>query len=119
LQTRERVNSTETRLVVENFNDIVEYDLALYEDKHNYYNNIARPLQLFINPASNRRIAFDHCADCAIEYDIFAKYLKSKHNNIKYYDLNREVLNRVFLLNKITGRYLSEGGHGNNFPLPF
>lgn len=116
LQTREPLNSTETRLVVDNFTKFIEYDLPLYEDKFFYYNNITRTLQSFINPAAARNLGFDHCSDCAIEYDIWAKYLKSKNNIVRFNDLIREVRSRVWGLNKISNRNLFEDGHGQNFP---
>lgn len=115
LQTREPFNSTETRLVVDNFKTFIDYDLPLYEDKFFYYNNITRTLQSFINPASAKNLGFDHCSDCAIEYDIWHKYLKSKNNVIKFYDLNTEIKKRVWYLGKLTNRTLFEQGHGTNF----
>jgi hypothetical protein len=116
LQTREPIHSTESRLVVDKYDEFIEYDLSEYEDKFYYYNNVTRTLQSFQNPASSRNLAFDHCSDCAIEYDIFEKYLKSKNNVFKYYDLIKEIRNQVYKLTKLTRHSLSEKGHGMNFP---
>jgi hypothetical protein len=100
------VSSTETRLDGTNM-EIKNYGNYLgYEQKFAYY-NLIRSIGLFENPLANRKLGFDNCGDCSLEYKIWSDY--AEKYNIK---IN---LSWIYGLAKITGQYFITDNHGNRF----
>jgi hypothetical protein len=105
------VSSTETRLVFDGIPGIRTYELNEYEDRFFYYNKILRNYQLYQNPNADRKLGFDHCADCALENLIWTDYCRSRGIT--------NVLTFVRILSKLTHRKLLYENHGRAFgPIP-
>lgn len=75
--------------------DPKEVDNAMF-----YYNLIERPYMSHYNPNASRKFHFCTCNDCAIENDIWSDYKE------KIDPHNRNVLEHVISMGKITGRPL-------------
>jgi hypothetical protein len=106
IQTAQGVSSSETRLVGTNMN-IKNYGTSSeYENKFVYY-NLIRSLGFFENPLANKKLGFDHCGDCSLEYKIWKNYA-DKYNK-------KVTLNWVEGLINITGQGLIKGRHGRKF----
>lgn len=109
------ISSTETRLVFQGAPGMRKYDAAEYEDRFFYYNKILRNFQLYKNPNADRGLGFDHCADCALENQIWTDYCKSRGVT----DISSEVHHYVKTLSDLTFRPLLHDNHGRAFgPIP-
>lgn len=97
--------STETRLVFKGFPKFKSY--PKYRGKLWYYNTILRQ-QIYHNPLSNKDYGFDHCNDCALEYDILNSYDKK----IKSISVKWKVRDLTYAI----GRRLDINSHGKLFP---
>lgn len=112
--------STETRLITKydwNANPrtgctfIERESVAEYENKLFYYNSCERGLGYHINPLADRALGFDHCGDCAIEYDAWNNY---KHK----FAPDLDILANVRALSQNTRRPLTRETHGMLFQRP-
>ena len=109
------ISSTETRLVFKGVPGLREYVLSEYEDRFFYFNKILRNYQLYKNPNADRKLGFDHCADCALENLIWTDYCKSRGVT----NIREEVLHYVKTLCDLTFRPLLHDNHGRAFgPIP-
>lgn len=69
------VTSTETRLVVHRDAKLRDWGkINGYEQPLFYYNTVQRLFGHFKNENANEKLGFDHCADCALENQIWMKY---------------------------------------------
>jgi hypothetical protein len=109
--------STESRLFIKKAdivaNNIVKWNLSLYEDKCFFYNCIERCGLLHINNNACAEIGFDHCNDCASENLIWCQYNNKyggRINVLEWVKLVSKILNVPLLMRK--GLY----GHGYLFP---
>jgi hypothetical protein len=100
-------SSTETRLIVDKL-QVIEMDSHEYDDKFYYYNNVERPHGLHLNENADKYIGFDHCGDCALENDIWKKYLKYSNKKIP-------VISLVKRLSAYLRRPLLKDKHGSLF----
>ena len=106
IQSFPGVSSTETRLEGTTLG-IIEYPSQKeYEDKFMYY-NLVRNIGFFENPLANKKIGFDHCGDCALEYRIWEDYANKYNKKVS--------IKWVKGLIDITGQYLFSGNHGHRF----
>ena len=106
LQSFPGVSSTETRLEGTTM-DVKNYgSKSDYEDKFAYY-NLIRSLGFFENPLADKKLGFDHCGDCALEYKIWSDYADK-------YD-KKVTLKWVKGLINITGQHLFKDNHGHKF----
>jgi hypothetical protein len=109
------ISSTETRLVFQGVPTMRKYNASEYEDRFFYYNKILRNFQLYKNPNADRKLGFDHCADCALENQIWTDYCKSRGVT----DISSEVHHYVKTLSDLTYRPLIHDNHGRAFgPIP-
>lgn len=102
------VSSTETRLYVDKNYELDYINCFDKEEKFMYFNNVQRPFVLHKNKYADEKLGFDHCADCAMEAEIFNKYINKLNNTI-------DGLSSIKLLTKILGKSLKQGGHGYLF----
>jgi len=85
------------------------YDSKEHDDKIFYFNTIYRPYAFCNNPASDPTIGFDHCQDCALEYEIWKEYLGDQDEIIK------KIKSKVDDVNYLLKRKLFIYGHGKFF----
>jgi len=86
------INSSESRHISDDYNNIVEIDSKEYEDKFFYYNRIHREYGYHNDHEKifDSKSGFDACGDCGLTYQIFKDYYdkydkeKSTLKNIKY-----------------------------------
>jgi len=104
LQPWAPVSSTETRLVIEDYNKpLIPYPFKNYEESLFYYNKISRNFQMFENVNANKKIGFDHCADCALENTIWSEYLEGKGEKVtqdkvaKFVEIISKIIQRPLL----------------------
>jgi hypothetical protein len=102
LQAWSRKTSGEMRMYIEkdNINNIEEYNLSDIEDKLFYFNLIDRSWHMHKNENSSIKHNFCYCNDCALENDIWVRYLKYNNTYVK------SVHAAVELTNIITNRSL-------------
>jgi hypothetical protein len=98
--------STETRLVGETM-ELKNYGSYLdYEKKFAYY-NLIRSIGLFENPLANKKLGFDHCGDCSLEYKIWKDYADKYNKKMN--------MSWIYGLMKITGQHFLQHNHGIRF----
>lgn len=85
------------------------YDSKEHDDKIFYFNTIYRPYAFCNNPASDPASGFDHCQDCALEYEIWKEYLGDQDDIIK------KIKSKVDDVNNLLKRKLFIYGHGKFF----
>jgi hypothetical protein len=85
LQAWSRETSGEMRMYIEkdNIHSIAEYNLSDIEDKLFYFNVIDRSWHTHKNENSSIKYNFCHCNDCALENDIWMRYLKYNNTYVK------------------------------------
>lgn len=120
------ISSTETRLIIkpnsanvnaanaQPFYELIDYPLEEYENRFFCYNKIIRNYQKFENPNTDYKMGFDHCADCALENQIWTDYCHSR-NITDPAEIKIEVLKHVGNLSGLTYRPLRMKQHGNFF----
>jgi hypothetical protein len=105
--------STETRLVINNFDKTIEYDHTEYEEKMFYHNRVTRIFNFFKTnePYIDTHLGIDYCGDCASMICTLTNYykkfniksspevIKSHINDIMY------VLRRNLKHNTLHGRF--------------
>ena len=111
------ISTTETRLVTD-CSKIKSWGTnSQYTDKFFYFNNILRGYQLFKNPNADRRLGFDYCSDCALENQIWERYIEVCGKFVS--KVNRRpiptVIELVEKLSKVTHRPLIRDRHGKLF----
>ena len=98
--------SSETRLIIDNSDILIDYDYHEYEDKLFWYNNVERPYCYHINKFIVESEGFDNCGDCALEGKIYEDYEKIYGKKI---DINYMLQRAKYLSG---GRELIKFGHG-------
>ena len=106
LQAYAPVSSTETRLEGTTLFTKDYGSASDYESKFVFY-NILRSLGYFHNPLANRKLGFDHSADCALEYRIWKNYADKYNKKVS--------LKWIEGLIGITEQPLFSGNHGFRF----
>ncbi len=102
------VSSTESRLVTD-CKEIINYGTPdTYDNKYYYHNCLSRNYTLFQNDNADHKLGFDHCADCAIENNIWTRY-------VEVFNCSRTVKDYVHELSTVTFRHLARENHGNLF----
>jgi Poly A polymerase regulatory subunit len=107
------ISSTESRLVFEGIPLARTYDPSDYENKFFYYNKILRAYQYYNNPNADKNLGFDHCADCALENQIWTEYCLSL--GVIPTDIRKDVHFYVKTLSQLTFRPLLHDDHGKRF----
>jgi hypothetical protein len=82
LQSFAGVNSSESRLIVSNYEDFYEYDPAEYDEKFSCFNKIQRGLIFHNHNMLNKSMHIDGCNDCALMARIYSEY--NKKYNLKF-----------------------------------
>lgn len=109
-------SSSESRLIASKYNDIVEYDYLDYQERFFYYNMVLRPYGYHSGYLTDKNMAFDSCADCALTYQIMLEYyqkFKPKNANPKFIKIQisalMQLLRRKFNEhNSVHGQYLEK-----------
>lgn len=111
LQIWPGTSSTETRLVIDGDQPEHNYgDYKDYEDTMFYYNFILRNFGYFTNPLADKKIGFDHCADCSMEYQIWEDYKTSINPQFN-------ILDGVKNLSKLLHKGLLIENHGHLYKI--
>ena len=75
------IKSYEFRLICKQPYEVVYHDTEDFEQKMFAYVNIRRPYGFHINDNADKSLGFDHCADCAIENQIWKVHQLSRMNH--------------------------------------
>ena len=102
LQAWSRETSGEMRMYIkkDNIKNIVEYNLCEIEEKLFYFNVIDRSWYYHKNENSSIKHNFCHCNDCALENDIWERYIKYNNGYVK------SVYDTIKITDDITNRPL-------------
>lgn len=81
LQAFAGVSSSEGRLIISNFDKIVEYNVKEYEEKFSYYNRAMRDIGFHDDNSDmwNKDIGIDACGDCSLMCRLFRLYYTKFH----------------------------------------
>jgi hypothetical protein len=97
--------STESRLICSDYDKIVSYDCADYDDGFYYYNWFYRQFAFIDHGFMNAKLGIDGCNDCALMIKIFRDYCKK-------YKLQDDPVSYVEKLLHVIRRRLTTDFHG-------
>lgn len=107
--------STESRLVTD-AKSLQSYDIHEYDNRYDYYNKVSRKFAYYENTNADKRIGFDHCADCSKENAMWTEYLDKFGTPTDNPDYRRfKVIDYVRVLTEFTNPEFKSTLHGHFF----